>query len=133
LPVGPIPSTGCPCGEGDRRLRPVPGYGKWGEASGAQGGPLENLAAFGVAFSLAWLVESPVLMPLSASTAQGHRLPDSCHSVDDPADLEPSMRVVADPDSSARLDAKVGPERLGQPGRGFTPRLPADGSGRRTS
>jgi hypothetical protein len=31
--------------------------------------PVENLAAFGLAFSLAWLVESPVLMLLSASTA----------------------------------------------------------------
>jgi hypothetical protein len=33
------------------------------------GNPVENLAAFGLAFSLAWLVESPVLMLLSASTA----------------------------------------------------------------
>ncbi|WP_316414231.1 hypothetical protein [Mesoterricola silvestris] len=33
------------------------------------GNPVDNLAAFGCAFSLAWLVESPVIMLLSASTA----------------------------------------------------------------
>lgn len=33
------------------------------------GSPVENLAAFGLAFSLAWLVESPIIMLLSASTA----------------------------------------------------------------
>jgi hypothetical protein len=31
--------------------------------------PMHNLAAFGVAFSVAMLVESPVIMLLSASTA----------------------------------------------------------------
>ena len=31
--------------------------------------PVENLAAFGLSFSLAWLVESPIIMLLSASTA----------------------------------------------------------------
>ncbi len=31
--------------------------------------PVENLAAFGLSFTLAWLVESPIIMLLSASTA----------------------------------------------------------------
>lgn len=33
------------------------------------GVPVQNLAAFGLAFTLAWLVESPIIMLLSASTA----------------------------------------------------------------
>ncbi len=33
------------------------------------GAPVINLAAFGLAFSLAWLAESPIIMLLSASTA----------------------------------------------------------------
>lgn len=33
------------------------------------GAPVENLAAYGLAFTLAWLAESPIIMLLSASTA----------------------------------------------------------------
>ena len=33
------------------------------------GSPVQNLAAFGLAFSLAWLVESPIIMLFSAATA----------------------------------------------------------------
>jgi hypothetical protein len=31
--------------------------------------PVPNLAAFGVAFTLAWLAESPIIMLLTATTA----------------------------------------------------------------
>ena len=33
------------------------------------GEPVPNLAAFGVAFTLAWLAESPIIMLLTATTA----------------------------------------------------------------